>query len=621
MKRITKIRLNNYRAFYGDTFALETGGKNVLIYGENGSGKSSLYRSMQDFFRASFDSDDVAINNYRHLHVDEYADDIGTLSDISVVIEFNEPREELTLSNTANEVEGTFVAQTNLLNSFLSYKELLRTHHLSDTEGFTEKFSKLVLDTILKDYKNTFTQNEFSEDSANMWININQIRHSPTPLTDAQIALMRSAVERDYIQPYIDGLEEVLRQINEKLSSLLQSFEHNFEATLVLVWHKDSLFLGIEPNIWLKTKYLGIDNFNFLEHGGWETFYDHLDLLNEARLSALAVSIYLSAILSYPTEGMAYKILFLDDVLVGLDNTNRVPLLNILNTEFADYQVFITTYDRYWFEVAKEHLDEKQWTTAELYVKQIKDDTGKVIREEPILKPTQNNVERARFYADTFQDYPAAGNYLRKECERLLKINLPPQYRIGNDASVLTELGDLINQFKKLYEDCGIDINEQEIGRSLNVFKRAILNPTSHDDLKSPLYRQEIEKVFDLVDKLQNLPTLKKQNIAHMGDWVTMKLVEHHYFICCELLTELVLVRCGNDVKLLPVKVDVKGYKERENQIDWTIPPRPILNKTLKQIVEMVYHHLQIALVEPVDEFSFFRLANGVNLNDLKARF
>jgi hypothetical protein len=616
MKRITKIRLKNYRAFYGDSFALETGGKNVLLYGENGSGKSSLYRGMQDFFRASLDSDDITKNNYRHLHVDEYSNDIGTLSDISVIIEFDEPQEVLKLSNTANEVEGTFVAQTYLLNSFLSYKELLRTHHLSDTEGFTEKFSKLVLETILNNYQNPFTQNEFSDDSANIWININQIRHPPNPLTEAQIALMRSAVEKDFIQPYIDGLEEVLSQINEKLSSLLQSFGHNLVAKLVLVGHTNDF----EPQVRLKINYLGIDNFNFLERGGEEVFYDHLDLLNEARLSALAVSIYLSAILSYPTEGMAYKILFLDDVLVGLDNTNRLPLLNILNTEFADYQVFITTYDRYWFEIAKEHLDEKRWTTAELYVKQIKDDTGRTIREEPILKPTQNNVERARFYADTFQDYPAAGNYLRKECERSLKKNLPPQYRIATDGSEINTLEALINQLEKYYEDCQIDISKEAIGRSLKVAKKAILNPTSHDDLRSPLYRGELEKVFDLVEKLQNLPILKKQNIAHKGDWITMKLVEHHYFICCELLSELVLVRCGNDVKFLPATVDVKGYKELENQIDWTIPETPIGNKTLKQIVEMVHHHLQIPLVEPVDEFLFFRLTNGENLENLKSK-
>jgi hypothetical protein len=450
-------------------------------------------------------------------------------------------------------------------------------------------------------------------------VNINQIRYSPNPLTEPQIALMRSAVEKDFIQPFIDGLDEILRQINEKLSSLLQSFGHNLNATLILVSGNDSLFLGSEPEIWLKINYLGIDNFNFLDRGGWQTFYDHLDLLNEARLSALAISIYLAAILSYPTEGMAYKILFLDDVFVGLDNTNRLPLLDILNREFPDYQIFITTYDRYWFEVAKEHLDEKKWKTAELYVRQVRNDDGAIIREEPLLLPTKGNVERATAYAN-LHDYPAAGNYLRKECERLLKQKLPPQYRIGNDASVLTELGDLISQFKKFYEDCGIDINQQEIGRSLNVFKRAILNPTSHDDLKSPMYRSEIDKVFDLVNKLTSLSIVKKRNVAHNGNWITMKFPEHHYFICCELLSDLLLVRHGDTVQFLPVKVNVNGFKNQENQVEWTIPERPIVNKTLKQIVEMVHHNLKIPLPERLNEFAFFRLTNGESLEELKSK-
>ncbi len=42
--RITKIELKNFRAFYGAyQIDLHKAGKNLLVYGENGSGKSSLY--------------------------------------------------------------------------------------------------------------------------------------------------------------------------------------------------------------------------------------------------------------------------------------------------------------------------------------------------------------------------------------------------------------------------------------------------------------------------------------------------------------------------------------------------------------------------------------------------
>ncbi|MBK7037869.1 MAG: AAA family ATPase [Bacteroidetes bacterium] len=43
--RVTDISINNYRAFYGEHHInLDKDGKNLMLYGENGSGKSSLFR-------------------------------------------------------------------------------------------------------------------------------------------------------------------------------------------------------------------------------------------------------------------------------------------------------------------------------------------------------------------------------------------------------------------------------------------------------------------------------------------------------------------------------------------------------------------------------------------------
>jgi len=43
--RIQTIEITNYKAFYG-THKIDVGGKNFFIYGENGSGKSSLYYAL-----------------------------------------------------------------------------------------------------------------------------------------------------------------------------------------------------------------------------------------------------------------------------------------------------------------------------------------------------------------------------------------------------------------------------------------------------------------------------------------------------------------------------------------------------------------------------------------------
>lgn len=52
--RIKKIELNNYKAFYGK-HEINVAGKNLFVYGENGSGKSSLYYGLKDFFQSSIE--------------------------------------------------------------------------------------------------------------------------------------------------------------------------------------------------------------------------------------------------------------------------------------------------------------------------------------------------------------------------------------------------------------------------------------------------------------------------------------------------------------------------------------------------------------------------------------
>src|SRR5690349_10866441 len=48
--RLAKVSVKDFRGFsHEETLSLENG-KNLLLYGENGSGKSSLYRALVEFF-------------------------------------------------------------------------------------------------------------------------------------------------------------------------------------------------------------------------------------------------------------------------------------------------------------------------------------------------------------------------------------------------------------------------------------------------------------------------------------------------------------------------------------------------------------------------------------------
>ena len=52
MKRIDKIVIDNYRAYCIEKEIDLPNGENLLIYGENGSGKSSLYKGLAAFFKS-----------------------------------------------------------------------------------------------------------------------------------------------------------------------------------------------------------------------------------------------------------------------------------------------------------------------------------------------------------------------------------------------------------------------------------------------------------------------------------------------------------------------------------------------------------------------------------------
>jgi hypothetical protein len=140
------------------------------------------------------------------------------------------------------------------------------------------------------------------------------------------------------------------------------------------------------------------------------------DYLNEARLSALAICLYLSILKRNP-QPIDYKVLFLDDVFIGLDLTNRLPILDILKNEFSDYQIFISTYDRHLYELAKRKFETEipgRWKSIELYAGKDSIDNQPVDR--PILVAGESYFEKAIQYLHdrSKPDYPAAANYFRK---------------------------------------------------------------------------------------------------------------------------------------------------------------------------------------------------------------
>jgi len=109
---------------------------------------------------------------------------------------------------------------------------------------------------------------------------------------------------------------------------ILDEFGHNIELDLHYTQAKPTAdYKSIERN------HVRVD----IKYHGKVIDKPH-KFLNEARLSAIAISIYLGMIKRH-VQGLPCKILFLDDIFIGLDIGNRLPLLRILDDKFSQYQI------------------------------------------------------------------------------------------------------------------------------------------------------------------------------------------------------------------------------------------------------------------------------------------
>ena len=132
MKRITQITISNYRAFYNEKdnknkYQINLSkGENLLVYGENGSGKSSLYKAIEDLF-LSANNESVSIQENIFTKGFE-------LPPAEVKIKFSEKKiaqdweyiEEVKYNNNDPNTNGNTLL-TNSTQAFLTYREILKT--------------------------------------------------------------------------------------------------------------------------------------------------------------------------------------------------------------------------------------------------------------------------------------------------------------------------------------------------------------------------------------------------------------------------------------------------------------------------------------------------------------
>lgn len=398
--RIKTLEITNYKAFLG-THKINVGGKNLFIYGENGSGKSSLYYALKDFFQSSMEP--IDLTQVENIFVAD-----AEKGKCAITVTFNpnsngrKADQSFTFSAASTHADVP-LRDANKLKSFLTYKHLLDIHHIKKEHEIN--LFALLVKGVLKHFRYSLTG---GKEIGELWQEVETAiardidRSFPMPQK-------RRAVD-GALQAFNDAFGELFNQsspeyILKHAKPILDRFGHAVDLKLFYGQARPSADYQA-----IVSDYVHVE----LTYAGKKVEKPHL-FLNEARLSAIAISIYLGMIKRH-VQGIPCKILFLDDIFIGLDIANRLPLLEILAQEFTDYQIFITTYDKPWFEYARSFLEGTTgWATLEFYSEVTQEGY-----EIPKIFDNQDLLTKAQYHFN-HSDYKAAAVYTRSAFEKIVR--------------------------------------------------------------------------------------------------------------------------------------------------------------------------------------------------------
>lgn len=531
MQKIQSITLRNFKFFYGTEEKqkqnkIELNQNNLLLYGENGSGKSSIYWALYTFLQSCLKKD-KDIEKYfdptdsQNLR-NRFADNAD---DSAIILEIVSPTGTVTkeISNNKLETNKTTDTTVNKIiagSDFINYKYLSKLYDFRNSEEIDlfPMFEREVL--MFVDFGKSYTDNSGNLSSSTLasdWWKF--ICEAPTNFTPNETRINTAKRSSDEylkyvnttIPTFVDLLKRFLARIAIKANSILKDefkevFEIDFnEQTLNCTYDNRVVDYHIErPIIPLKIKF----NHDNLAESKKGIDKPHT-FLNEARLTAIALAIRLAMLDERLYDVNSASLLVLDDLLLSLDMSHRDKVLDIILKKVDEYQILILTHDRAFYNLCKRRIEHRvkptdtyQWEFKEMYQSTVKDSDIPC----PFIPEKKNHLDLAKKYLYEF-DYPACANYLRKESERLLKNLLPKNKTIylkedGEGGSHPLMLDALISNFEKFYIEIGGNYSSFE---KLKEHKDVLMNPLSHDNIDTPIYKQELLSSIDIIEKLNLL--------------------------------------------------------------------------------------------------------------------
>lgn len=481
MQKIKSITLRNFKYFFGKETEhpqnkIELDKQNLLLYGENGSGKSSIYWALYTFLQSAIKDPRSEIEKYFDPSKDQNLRNRFAQPDdeSGIVVEFTAPsggtikelKRNTDRTYSINTYRDTFTERALIGSDFINYKFLSKIYDFRNSEPIDlfEMFERDILMFI--DFGEAFTEHDgtlSTKTYASDWWKFICEGHQTLPKNTNKVAERTDEYIRFQtvtIPRFIALLKSFLIDITQGANDLL---EKEFKEDFRIKFDTDSIECIFNKRIDGKNKQK--DGKLHKPKIPLQVIFNHCSLaeankaiikphtfLNEARLTAIALAIRLSILDRRPTFPNSARILVLDDLLLSLDMSHRDKVLDILLSDsfIRTYQILILTHDRAFYNMCKNRIQDRfdsGWIFKEMYQHQT--DTGIPC---PFIPEQSNYLDLAKKYLKEF-DYPASANYLRKETERVLCKLLPTHLTINEKSldtgSRTAQLDTLISRFNK----------------------------------------------------------------------------------------------------------------------------------------------------------------------------
>lgn len=575
MATISKIEIEGFKAF-PKYFSLELGNHSLLMYGENGSGKSSIYHALHALLQSVF-KDDKGAKYFKV--VEDSSTGEGSIPNNENLINIsrtNEARDgsfrpyvKITLDNGhiweldrgGLQINGGDDSEIRMMNKdavFINHSYISRFHSARNSEDINlwSVFYKDILPFYLPATRNQFLATTFDEI-------YNESKSSPTP----------TASNKKYQSKIINfnsDLEALINDANLRISNIYNEYlrnEDEDELEIKLHFFADDspynnthdfyyLFYGKKRNGVSIPKKLYLPTIGLNIKEGVKEIHKPQTHFNEAKLTAIALAVRFACLPKNVGEG---AFMALDDMLISLDMSNRMKVVNyLLDVVVKKYKVYLFTHDKLFYETLKKRIEiekmQGEWLMGGLYMHDVDEDNDykPCLPYPKFIIDKDKHLEMMEYYA--MHDYPACGLKLRKWCEELLDKLLPDTLKKVIDSqtgnTVEARLNDKIRNLQLYCEKETIDYTQF---KNLKIYKDNVLNTVSHYDIESPIYKEEVLNTLKVLNELQKLVTERREILVHKDLGIDLIKPDGVPVTICFSIkgtTKLPLLYIGNDYRI-----------------------------------------------------------------------